>query len=86
MRKKAEQPVDIAAITAAWDEFFNNECARTKEDIGKDGWKCRKDLLALNKGHRVIRELVKSDKLEKKIFLVKFDKISRKVEFYRPKL
>jgi hypothetical protein len=78
--------VDIAAIEAAWSAFFDNNSSKTKDQLREEGWKTRDDLLKLKMGWRDIRDAVEAEKLEKKIFRVKCDKLNRDVALYRPKL
>lgn len=86
MRKKTGQSVDVAAVTAAWDNFLRNESTQTKESLNNRGWKTRDDLIALGLGWRDVAAFVISNKLEKKMFRIKCNKISRSVAFYRPKI
>jgi hypothetical protein len=86
MRKKTEPAVDVAAVTAAWDAFFQREAGFTKEQLEREGWKDKDMLYALGLSEWNVKSSVKNGKLEKKYFKISLGGMKRDVAFYRPKV
>ena len=86
MRTKTEHTLDTAAIEAAWDQFFKNASPRSKEELNKEGWKTKTDLIDLGVSWREVNKIISSGDLEMQKFKIKCDKLCRNVEFFRPKV
>jgi hypothetical protein len=84
MREKTGNTVDVAAVTAAWDEFFSKELPIANEELEAQGWKSRDDLINSGMQWRRIDAAVSNGKLEKKTFRVKKDKMTIDKAFFRP--
>jgi hypothetical protein len=86
MRTKTEHTLDTASIEAAWDQFFKNASPRSKEELNKEGWKTREDIVSFGINWRDIDKFIAEGNFEKQKFKIKCDKLSRSVEFFRPKM
>jgi hypothetical protein len=86
MRTKTEHTLDTAALTQAWDQFFKNALPRTKEEIKKEGWKTRDDMVDLGISWRDVNKVISESDLEMQKFRIKCGKLTRSVEFFRPKV
>ena len=86
MRKKTRATLDVAAVTAAWDAFFERELPVSKEDLKKNGWKSRDELIESGIKWRMIDAAVNNGSLERKSFRVKSAKLVVDKSFYRPKI
>ena len=86
MRKKTKQPVDVANIKNAWQEFFNQNKTYEKEELRDKGWidvyEIAENLkLSIGGATHRMRKL----KVDKKIFSVVSDNSVRQIIFYRLK-
>jgi hypothetical protein len=86
MRKKTGQSVDVASVKEAWNAFFQQEEALTKEDLNKQGWRDTGDILSAGLSNWALRSAVKEGRLENKKFCIKVGIGKRDVNFYRPKI
>jgi hypothetical protein len=78
--------VDVAAVTAAWDAFLQQEAGFTKEQLEQEGWKDKDTLYALGLSEWNLKSSVREGKLEKKNFKILHSGMKRDVSFYRPKV
>jgi hypothetical protein len=86
MRTKTTHTVDTAAVSAAWDQFFKNVAPISKEQLNKEGWKTKSDMVDLGVNWRDVNNVISSSDLEMQKFRIKCGKLFRNVEFYRPKV
>ena len=86
MREKTRPSVDVAAVTAAWDAFFQRELPISYDELKAQGWKSGKDLVASGMNWHTLAAAAEAGRLEKKEFNAKLNKIARVQAFYRPKV
>jgi hypothetical protein len=86
MRKKTTHTLDTAALTKAWDDFFEENKVFTKEQLNAKGWMSINDI-AKKTGfsERSVLNKMGSSTSEKKKFLVKHNCSVREMNFYRLK-
>jgi len=78
--------LDTAALTKAWDDFFEENKVFTKEQLNAKGWMSINDI-AKKTGfsERSVLNKMGSSTSEKKKFLVKHNCSVREMNFYRLK-
>lgn len=86
MREKTKPAVDVAAVTAAWDAFFQDRSGISQEQLEQEGWKDKETLYALGLSDWKLKYSVKTGALEKKKFKILKSGMKRDVAFYRPKV
>lgn len=86
MRKKTGSSVDVAAINSAWSDLFNQNKARTIEELREEGWLSILEIASrLNKGRCAAKATMDRLGAEHKNIYVLIDGIVRKVGFFRLK-
>jgi hypothetical protein len=86
MRKKTKQSVDVAAVTGAWQAFFDKQNTHTVEGLNKNGWL---DIYTIaenmNVNPRTVSRSASKLGLEERSFRVMWKGHSRDVKFCRVK-
>ena len=86
MRKKTIKPLDVAAISSAWDDLFNQNKAHTIESLREEGWVSVIEIASkLNKSRCATKIALEKSGLEHKKFDVIIEGTSRKTGFFKLK-
>ena len=84
MRKKTGQPLDAAAINAAWENLFNQNKTFTIDGLKSEGWLSIIEVSSrLNKSRKAAKEAMEKNGLEHKKFPVLVDGVIRNTGFFR---
>jgi hypothetical protein len=86
MRKKTLKPLDVAAISLAWEDLFNQNKAHTIESLKKDGWISVIEIASkINKSRSATKIAMDKAGLEYKKFGVTIDGYVKNVGFFKLK-
>jgi len=86
MREKTGNTVDVAAVTAAWDAYIQQQAVTTREAVEAEGWKDKDTLESLGVSEWIRKKSVKDGTLETKSFKIFQGGMKREMTFYRPKV
>jgi len=86
MRKKTLKPLDVAAISSAWEDLFTQNKAHTIESLRREGWISVIEIASkLNKSRAATKKAMDRAGLEHKNFDVNIDGCVRKTGFFKLK-
>ena len=86
MRKKTGNSLDVAAISSAWEEFFQQNKTNTIESLRKEGWLSIMEISSkLNKSRMAVKRDLQKKGIEYKQFSVPIDGVIRCTGFFRIK-
>jgi predicted transcriptional regulator len=89
MRKTTKQPVALAAVTKAWDDFYSTTKVESEKELTKQGWKtvrtiAKESKLTIASITSRVQTLVGKRMVESKKATIQTNQGVREVNFYRP--
>ena len=89
MRKTTKQPLAVAAVTKAWDAFYETTKVESEKDLAKQGWKSIRAIadeskLTIASVNCRVETAVGKGTLETKKATIRTGQGIREVKFYRP--
>ena len=86
MRKKTREPLDVAAINSAWENFFQKNKSHTLESLRKEGWIPVFEIAEkMKKSRKAVIAHLKNLGLDYAKFSVTYDSNTRKANFFKLK-
>ena len=89
MRKTTKQPLALAAVGKAWENFYDTTKVENEKDLAKQGWKTIRTISTESKMTVAaiscrVETAIKKGMLESKKATIQTNQGAREVNLYRP--